>query len=212
MYLKLLLSFSYIGAFTFGGGYSMLPMFQRVLVEKNKWVTEDEVTDLFSISQCLPGIIAANTAVFVGYKVKGIIGGIVAALGVVLPSLVIIMLIAAFISNFADIEIVQKAFIGLRICVSVLIINAVYKLSKHAIVDWAAALIFVAVFVISVFFNVHVAFLILAAGICGIAISLIRKNIGTSGGDEAPPDENNTPPDESEAPDENKTPPSGGAE
>ena len=183
MYLKLLLSFSYIGAFTFGGGYAMLPMFQRELVEKRKWVSDEEITDLFSISQCLPGIIAANTAVFVGYKQKGVLGGVVAAIGVVLPSLVIIMLIAAFLTNFADIEIVQKAFIGLRVCVSVLIINAVLKLRKHAIVDWVAALLFIAVFAISVFFSVPVAFLVLAAGICGIVISSIRKRFGTSSED-----------------------------
>jgi len=182
MYIKLLLTFSYIGAFTFGGGYAMLPMFQRELVEKNKWVTEEEVTELFSISQCLPGIIASNTAVFVGYKLKGVLGGVVAAFGVVLPSLIVIMLIAAFLSNFADIGIVQKAFIGLRVCVSVLIINAVLKLRKHAIVDIPAAVIFIAVFVVSVLHSFPVALLVLSAGICGIVISLIRKRIGTSAG------------------------------
>ena len=176
MYLKLLLSFSYIGAFTFGGGYAMLPMFQRELVEKRKWLNDEEITDLFSISQCLPGIIAANTAVFVGYKTKGLLGGIFAAIGVVLPSLFVITLIAAFLSNFADIEIVQKAFIGVRVCVSVLIINAVIKLRKFALVDVPAALIFIVVFIISVFLGLHVAILVFSAGICGVIISLIRKN------------------------------------
>ena len=161
----------------------MLPMFQRELSEKRKWVSEEEITDLFSIGQCLPGIIAANTAVFVGFKQKGVLGGAVAALGVVLPSLVIIMLVAAFLTNFADIEIVQKAFIGLRVCVSVLIINAVIKLRKHAIVDWAAALLFVVVFGVSVFVSVPVALLVVSAGVCGIVISFMRKRFCTSSED-----------------------------
>ena len=174
MYIKLLLTFSYIGAFTFGGGYAMLPMFQRELVEKKRWLTESEMTDLFSISQCLPGIIAVNTAVFVGHKQKGASGGIVAALGVVLPSVIVITLIAAFLSNFADIPAVQKAFTGLRVCVSVLIINAVFKLRKNAVVDGPAVVIFLVVFVISVLASMPVALLIATAGVCGIAISMYR--------------------------------------
>ncbi|MDR2568965.1 MAG: chromate transporter [Oscillospiraceae bacterium] len=176
MYIKLLLSFAYIGAFTFGGGYAMLPMFQRELVEKNKWLTNEEMTDIFSIGQCIPGIIAANTAIFVGYKHKGILGGIVAALGVALPSLIIILVIAAFLSNYMDIPIVQKAFIGLRVCVSVLIVNAVIKLRKHAIIDLSATAIFIVVFLVSVYKLLPVAVLIVLAGICGVLISLIRKN------------------------------------
>ena len=179
MYIKLFLSFAYIGAFTFGGGYAMLPMFQRELVEKNKWLTESEMTDLFSISQCLPGIIAVNTAIFVGHKHKRIPGGIVAALGVIAPSLLVISLIAAFLSNFAEYPAVQKAFTGLRVCVSVLIINAVFKLRKHALVDFPSIIIFIAVFALSVFTSLHVAVFVAAAGICGIAISMLRKNAST---------------------------------
>ena len=184
MYLKLLLTFSYIGAFTFGGGYAMLPMFQRELVEKNKWLTNEEVTDFFSISQCLPGIIAANTAIFVGYKQKGILGGIVAALGVALPSVIVILIIAAFLTNFADIPVVQKAFTGLRVCVSVLIINAVFKLRKNAIIDIQTAVIFLVIFILAVYMIFPVAVLILLAGICGIVISLLRKRMSGTGGAE----------------------------
>jgi chromate transporter len=175
MYIKLFLTFAYIGAFTFGGGYSMLPMFQRVLVEKRRWVTENEVADLFSISQCLPGIIAANTAIFVGHKHKGSVGGIAAALGVVFPSILIILIIAAFLSGFADIPAVQSAFVGLRVCVSVLIINAVFKLHKHALVDLPSIIIFLVVFTLSVFTSLHITILVAAAGICGIVISSLRK-------------------------------------
>ena len=189
MYLRLLLSFSYIGAFTFGGGYSMLPMFQRVLVEKNEWLTDEEMTDLFSISQCLPGIIAANTAVFVGYKHRGILGGIVAALGVALPSVAVIMIIAAFLTNFADIPAVQSAFTGLRVCVCVLIINTVLKLRRFSIVDLPAALIFSAVFIISVYMLLPVAAIVALAGIAGITISLLRKKLVTA--DVTPPSDEN---------------------
>jgi len=178
MHFKLLLSFSYIGAFTFGGGYSMLPMFQRVLVDKNKWLTEEEMTDLFSIGQCLPGIIAANTAVFVGYKHKGVLGGIMAALGVALPSVAVILLIASFLSNFTDIPVVQSAFAGLRVGVSVLIINTVIKLRKHSIIDLPTALIFSVVFVISVFMLLPVAAIVALAGATGIVISMLRRRDG----------------------------------
>jgi len=205
MYLRLLLSFAYIGVFTFGGGYSMLPMFQRELVEKNEWLTEEEMTDLFSISQCLPGIIAVNTAVFVGYRQKGVPGGIAAAMGVVLPSLIVIMAVAAFLSNFADIPVVQRAFTGLRVCVSVLIINAVVNLRKHSVIDIPTVLIFIAVFLLSIYMLLPVAALVAIAGVCGIAISLLRKYM--------PPDDNSAPPEEKPTPPkERPTPPKGGGE
>ena len=174
-YIKLFLSFTYIGAVSFGGGYSMLPMFQRELVMKNKWLTEAEMVDYFSVSQCLPGIIAANTAILVGYKQKRVVGGIVAGLGAVFPSLIIIMLLAALISNFADAPVVKNAFAGIRICVSVLIINTVIKLWKQAIVDKITIIVFAAVFLISVLTNLSVAILVAAAGITGIAVVVIRK-------------------------------------
>jgi len=152
-------------------------MFQRELVEKNKWLTMEELTDLFSISQCLPGIIAANTAVFVGYKQKKVLGGIVSALGVALPSIIFILAIAMFLTNFAGIPIVQKAFTGLRVCVSVLIINAVLKLRKNSIIDVPSVLIFLAVFLLAVYKILPVAVLVAIAGVFGIAISMVRKRI-----------------------------------
>jgi chromate transporter len=184
MYLKLFITFAYIGVFTFGGGYSMLPMFQRELVEKKRWLTEGEMTDLFSISQCLPGIIAANTAIFVGHKHKGTLGGIAAALGVAMPSVVVIMVIAAFLSDLTHIPAVQNAFVGLRVCVSVLIINAVFRLRKHSLIDLSSILVFLVVFALSIFTSLHVAILVAAAGLFGIATASIRKKM--------PPDD--TPP------------------
>jgi len=182
----------------------MLPMFQRVLVDKNKWLSEEEMTDLFSISQCLPGIIAANTAVFVGYKHKGVLGGIAAAIGVALPSLTIILIIAAFLSNYADNLVVQSAFAGLRVCVSVLIINAVLRLRKHAVVDLPAALIFSAVFILATYMLLPVALIVVLAGACGIGISMLRRMYATTDGapDDDTPDGNSDNDDTSNGGDE----------
>lgn len=171
--LDLFLTFARIGGLTFGGGYAMLPIIQKEVVEKRKWATEEEVMDYYAIGQCTPGVIAVNTATFIGYKNKGIIGGIIATLGVVFPSLVIISLISMFISNFADLEIVKHAFSGIRVCVCVLIINAVIKLGKSSIVDTAALLIFLAVFVSSVFFNVSPIIAVIASGFIGWLVKFI---------------------------------------
>ena len=133
--LDLFLTFARIGGLTFGGGYAMLPILQREVVEKRHWATEEELMDYYAIGQCTPGIIAVNTATFVGQGLAGSIGGIVATLGVVFPSLIIITVIAAFIQNFAHLAIVQNALAGIRVCVCVLIFNAVVKLWKKAVVD-----------------------------------------------------------------------------
>ena len=136
--LDLFLTFARIGGLTFGGGYAMLPILQREVVEKRHWATEEELMDYYAIGQCTPGIIAVNTATFVGQGLAGSIGGIVATLGVVFPSLIIITVIAAFYlvnDGEADLAIVQNAFAGIRVCVCVLIFNAVVKLWKKAVVD-----------------------------------------------------------------------------
>jgi len=156
----------------------MLPMFQRVLVKKKGWLTEVEMTDLFSIGQCLPGVIAVNTAVFAGHKQKGTTGSIAAALGVAFPSVVFILIIASFITNFSEYPVVQSAFAGLRVCVSIFIINTVIKLWKTAIADKLAIVIFTVVFLVSVFTSIPVAILVLTAGAAGLAISALRKRRG----------------------------------
>jgi len=175
MYFKLFLTFAYIGVVSFGGGYAMLPMFRRVLAEKNGWVTNEEIVDIFSVCQCLPGVIACNTAIFVGYRQKGILGGVFSAFGAAFPSVVILLILAAFISHFSEIRAVQSAFAGIRVGVSVLIVNTVIKLWKQAITDKFAIGIFTAVFFVSVFTSVPVAILVVAAGFCGIGISALRK-------------------------------------
>ena len=163
-------TFCRIGVLTFGGGYAMLPMIQKEVVEKHKWATDEEVMDYFAIGQCTPGVIAVNTATFIGYKYGGVLGGFVATAGVVFPSLIIIMVIAAFISNFAHLEWVQHAFAGIRVGVAVLMINSVIKLAKAAIVDWKAVLIFLTVFGGAVFTPVSPMIYIVAAGVAGILL------------------------------------------
>ena len=128
-------TFAKMGVMTFGGGMAMLPILQREVVENKHWATEEELTDYYAIGQCTPGIIAVNTATFIGQKYKGIAGGIVATLGVVFPSLVIISILAGLINNFADLAWVQNAFAGIQVCVCVLIFNATVKLLKMCIRD-----------------------------------------------------------------------------
>lgn len=168
--LKLFLAFAKIGAVTFGGGYAMLPILQRDIVKKYGWATDEELMDYFAIGQCTPGIIAVNTATFIGYKQKGIWGGIFATLGVIFPSIVIISIIAAFITNYAELPVVRYAFNGIRVCVCILILNAVLKLSKSSLVDKWTLGIFAVVFILSMFFNISAALLVLAAGLAGYVI------------------------------------------
>ena len=168
--INLFLAFAKIGAVTFGGGYAMLPILQRDIVKKHGWATDEELMDYFAIGQCTPGIIAVNTATFIGYKQKGVLGGIFATLGVIFPSIVIMSVIAAFITNYADLPVVRYAFNGIRVCVCILILNAVLKLSKSSLVDKWTSGIFAVVFILSMFFNISAAILVLAAGLAGYII------------------------------------------
>ena len=165
--LNMFLLFFRIGAVTFGGGYAMLPILQRELVENRDWTTEEELADYFAIGQCTPGIIAVNTATFIGRKRAGNIGGIVATFGVIAPSLILISIIAALINNFAGILWVQNALAGIRVCVCVFILNAVLKLIKSAVVDKATLAMYIALFLAAVFFDFSPVLSVIAAGILG---------------------------------------------
>lgn len=142
---NLFVTFAKIGVCTFGGGYAMLPILQRELVETRGWATQEELADYYAVGQCTPGIIAVNTATFVGYNQAGWVGGIVATLGLVFPCLVIIMAIAAFLSNFMHLEVVAHAFNGVRAGVVALILSSVLKLLKSSVVDTPTKLIYVVV-------------------------------------------------------------------
>lgn len=173
--LDLFLVFARIGGFTFGGGYAMLPILQREVVDNRHWATSEELMDYYAIGQCTPGIIAVNTATFIGYKRKGIIGGIVATAGCVFPSIVIIMIIAAFINSFTHIQWVQHALAGVRVCVCVLVLSAVLKLAKKSLVDAATYLIFGAIVLLSLFTDVAAFIWIICAGAAGVLIKTLME-------------------------------------
>lgn len=175
--LKMFFTFARIGGFTFGGGYAMLPMLQKEVVEKYKWATSDELLDYYAIGQCTPGVIAVNTATFIGYKLKGIPGAIFATLGVVTPSMIIIGIIAAFISGFRDLEVVQWAFSGIRAAVVALILSAVIKIGKKSIIDIFTVIIFLSVAVLSFVIDISPVVFVVAAAVCGLVINLtgLRK-------------------------------------
>ena len=148
-YLDLFLTFAKIGVCTFGGGYAMLPILQRELAEKKGWATEDQLADYYAVGQCTPGVIAVNTATFVGASQGGVWGGIIATLGVVFPSMVIIILVAAFLRNFMENKWVVHAFNGVRAGVVALILSSVIKLVKGAVKDVPTGVIYVAVLALS---------------------------------------------------------------
>ena len=169
-YLDLFLTFARIGVLTFGGGYAMLPIIQREIVEKKGWVTETEVMDYYAIGQCTPGVIAVNTATFTGRHIAGNLGGIVATAGVVFPSLVIITVIAALIRGFANLKPVQDALAGIRVCVCVLIFNAVWKMWKKAVIDKVTLILYLAILIASVFFDASPILMVVIAAVCGLII------------------------------------------
>ena len=173
--LDMFITFAKVGVMTFGGGYAMLPILQREVVENKGWAEEAELADYYAIGQCTPGIIAVNVATFIGYKRRGVVGGIFATLGVVFPSLIIIMALAGMISAFSGFAAVQHAFAGIRVCVAVLVFNAVVKLWKSAVVDKLTLAIFLVVFAGSTLTEIPVMLFILAAGIIGLSVRSIRK-------------------------------------
>ena len=176
--LSLFWIFAKIGAMTFGGGYAMLPILQREIVENRKWATEEELMDYFAIGQCTPGVIAVNTATFIGKKQAGVLGAVVATLGVVFPALILITALAGVIEAYSHLEWVKHAFAGIRVCVCVLILNAVIKLYKKAVVDPVTFGIFLLVLLGSYFTSLSPVLFVLAAAVLGIVIQMLgRKKV-----------------------------------
>ena len=170
IYVDLFLTFAKIGAMTFGGGYAMLPIIQREVVEDKGWATEEEVMDYYAIGQCTPGVIAVNTATFIGQKLAGNLGAVSATFGVVSPSVVIISLLATVIEAFSHLTWVQHAFGGIRVCVCVLIVNAVVKLYKKAVVDKLTLAIFLLVALGSALLDLSPVVYVLIAAVAGILL------------------------------------------
>ena len=184
LYLDLFFTFARVGVCTFGGGYAMLPILQREVVEKKGWATEGELTDYFAIGQCTPGIIAVNTATFVGHKYRGIPGGILATLGLVFPSLLIITAIAACLANFAAFPVVQHALSGINAAVVALIAASVLKLGKSTLKDMVSVGIFLIVLLLAVFVGVSPALLVLGAGLVGWLIRQLGQLEHRKGGNQ----------------------------
>ena len=171
----LFITFAKVGVMTFGGGMAMLPILQREVVQNKGWASDEELTDYFAIGQCTPGIIAVNTATFIGQKQRGVLGGIFATLGMVFPSLVIITALAGLITNFAHVAWVQHAFAGIRVVVCVLIFNAVLKLWKSAVHDVWGALLFAAVLAATLLTGLSPVVYVLLSAVAGIVIQSLQE-------------------------------------
>ena len=177
-YLDLVVTFFKIGIMTFGGGYAMLPMIQREVVEKRGWATEEEILNYYAIGQCTPGVIAANTATFIGDSRKGVLGGFLATLGVVMPSLIIISIIAALLNNFAEIEAVQHALAGIRVAVVVLVGFSIWKLLKSGVKGAFGWIVFVLTFLVSAIFGLSPVIIVVAAAAAGLIAGYAAEHKG----------------------------------
>lgn len=177
MLWQLFSSFFRIGALTFGGGYAMLPMLQREVVDKHHWVTEEDVLDCYAIGQCTPGVIAVNTATFVGYRQGKILGAVIATLGVIAPSFIIISIIALVLSHFAEYPAVIHAFAGIRVAVAVLVVMAVVKLFKSGIKNTLGLIVMLLSFLLTVIFGLSPVWIVLGCIVGGIVMAYRRKGM-----------------------------------
>ena len=168
--LELYWIFVKIGSVAFGGGYAMLPILQKEFVINRQWATDEELMDYFAIGQCTPGIISINVATFIGNKQKGIMGALAATGGFVTVPIILILLIAAFLTNFADLEIVNHAFAGIRVAVCVLILSAIERLWKKSIINNVALILFSLIFVLTVVTDISPALFVVFAGVTGVLI------------------------------------------
>ena len=173
--LQVFWSFFKIGAFTFGGGYAMIPLIQNEAVEKRGWVTDDDILEIIAIAESTPGPIAINSATFVGYRAAGVLGSMFATVGVVLPSFVIILLISFVLKQFQDIQAVQYAFHGIRAGVLALLCKSLWTMYKKSPKGWAAYIVMAAAFVLTAIFDVNVIFVVIGCALFGLITSAYLK-------------------------------------
>lgn len=190
-YLTIYWTMFKIGITTFGGGYAMVAIIDRELGERKKWIDKDELLNYIAISQITPGVIAVNVSTFVGRKKAGVPGAILATLGVITPSIIIILIIAAVLTNFADNEYVKHAFAGIRVCVCVLIINATIGFIKKTVVDVLTIGIFFAVFILAAFTRIETVFIVLGVIALSVVYTLVKgekeqKTLASAAADEEP--------------------------
>ena len=172
---KIFIAFAKIGVLTFGGGLSMLPMLRREIVEKHGWATDDQLLDYYAVGQCTPGIIAVNTATFIGFYEAGILGGIIATLGVVFPSVLIILIVASVLQGFLDAPLVMSALAGIRAVVCALLGHTVISLAKKSLVDKFCIFLFIAALPVLFFTNVPSIVVIVLCGIAGNVYCKIKE-------------------------------------
>ena len=168
-------SFFRIGAFTFGGGYAMIPLIQHEAVEKRKWVTDEDILDIVAIAESTPGPIAINSATFVGYRAAGVVGSVCATLGVVIPSFVVILALSFVLAQFQDVQAVKYAFNGIRVGVLALLIKALWSMYKKSPKGWVAYVIMGASLLLTAVFSVNVIFVIIGCAVFGIVTSRIME-------------------------------------
>ena len=173
-YLELFLTFAKIGAFMFGGGYAMLPLLERELIEKKGWTTQEDILNYFAIAQCTPGVIAVNTATFVGHKQKGVVGGIVATVGVIFVPMIIILTIALALQAFWGHPLVARIFSGIRIAVAALIISAVIKLFKSSVKNWFGIVLCLLAFCAIAFLDVSPVVVVILAALSGLVYGRVQ--------------------------------------
>lgn len=173
MLWEMFITFFKIGAFTFGGGFAMIPIIKQEVVEKKKWIKDEDFIDIISIAQSSPGPIAVNSSIYVGYKIKGFSGAIASALGTIMPSFLIIIVIAKFFSEFSDNIIIEKIFMGIRPAVVALILSAIYGLVKNAHFNYFQVILAIITALVIVLFNINPIYMI----ILGISISIIVNKI-----------------------------------
>ena len=172
---NLYFSFAKIGTFTIGGGLAMMPMMQSELIEKRKWITDEELIDYYAVGQSTPGIVAVNVATFVGYKQMGIIGGIFATLGMVTPSLVIIMILASLINSINDFPIIQKALKGINVAVAALLTSTIINFMKKTIKKFTNAIFMMISFLLVFVFKLPSFWIILFALLIGVVLTYKEK-------------------------------------
>jgi chromate transporter len=173
--LRLFKVFFRIGMFTFGGGFAMIPYIEKEIVEKNKWIESDDIIDIFAVVQSLPGVIAVNSSTFVGYKIAGLTGAFAATLGVILPSYIIIAIIALLFYNFRHYPFVNEAFYGIQAGVAALMCHVVYKLSKSSLKNGFAYALAIVAFLVLTVFGAPAIGVLLAAGVIGLVVSTLYK-------------------------------------
>lgn len=175
MLWNLFITFFKIGVMTFGGGYAMLPILQREIADNKKWSSDNELMDYFAIGQCTPGMIAVNVATFIGYKKQGFIGGLSATLGIIAPSILIITLLSFGLSQWETHPLLTHALGGVRICVTVLVLDVIIKLGKQSITDGATIFIFLLILALTFFTSLSPVSAVLIAGALGYFFTIQKK-------------------------------------